>query len=308
MSEVNNIHDKFFKQTMTDKKTARSMLENYLPASILKLIDLDNMELEKDSMIEKELSDVFSDLIYKVSLNGKDAYLYFLFEHKSYPYKKIALQLLKYMRNIWDLKMKQDQHKLPLIIPLVFYHGRVKWNIGLRLSEILEDIPLELKDYIPDFKYLLCDFSPYSNQEITGRIELRIFLVLIRYVFTDIDLFKDKIKDIIELFEELKDKDMAIEYFEIAIRYIMNAKDGINKNELANIAGNVSSERSEAIMTIAEKLRMEGKQEGIKEGEIKRNIEIAKNMLLAGIDIKQITKVTEMKEEKIKLLQDEIKH
>lgn len=46
---------------MTDKKTVRSMLENYLPAQILKLIDLEDMELEKDSMIEEELKDVFSD-------------------------------------------------------------------------------------------------------------------------------------------------------------------------------------------------------------------------------------------------------
>ena len=100
------------------------------------------MELEKDTMIEEELKDVFSDLIYKVSLNGKDAYLYFLFEHKSYPYKKIALQLLKYIRSIWELKMKQgEKEKLPLIIPLVFYHGRLKWNIGLRLSDLLDDIP-----------------------------------------------------------------------------------------------------------------------------------------------------------------------
>ena len=115
MSKINNVHDKFFKQTMTDRKVARSMLENYLRGHILKLIDLENMELEKDSMIEEELKDVFSDLIYRVGLNGKDAYLYFLFEHKSYPYKKIALQLLKYMRNIWELKMNQNDKKLPLI-------------------------------------------------------------------------------------------------------------------------------------------------------------------------------------------------
>ncbi len=219
MSEINNLHDKFFKQTMADKRTAQNMLQNYLPEQILNLINLDEMELEKDTMIEEELSDVFSDLIYKVSLNGKDAYLYFLFEHKSYPYKKIALQLLKYIRSIWELKMKQGKkEKLPLIIPLVFYHGRLKWNIGLRLSDLLDDIPVEVKEYIPDFKYLLYDFSPYSGQEIIGNIELRIFLQLLRYIFTDINLFKDKVGHIIELFEELNDKDTAMEYFEVAIR------------------------------------------------------------------------------------------
>jgi len=309
MSEINNVHDKFFKQTMTDKKTARSMLENYLPKEILKLIDLEDMELKKNSMIEEELKDIFSDLIYKVSLNGKEAYLYFFFEHKSYPYKKIALQLLKYMRGIWELETKEGkEEKLPLIIPLVFYHGRLKWNIGLRLSDILDEIPVELKDYLPDFKYLLYDFSPYSDQEITGRIELRIFLQLLRYIFTDIELFKDQIKGIIELFEELTDKGTAMEYFEVVIRYIMHAREGIDEKELVKIASEVSTERGEAIMTIAEKLKMEGRKEGIEEGIKEGKMEIIRNMLKNGMEIEQIIKIADIGKEEIKLIKEEIKH
>ncbi len=301
MSEINNAHDKFFKQTMTDKKKARNLLENYLPLKMLRLIDLEEMELEKDSMIEEELKDVFSDLIYKVKLNDKEAYLYFLFEHKSYPYKKIVLQLLKYIRGIWELKAKQDdQEKLPLIIPIVFYHGRQKWNVGLVLSDILDDIPDELKGYIPDFKYLIYDFSPYGDQEIIGNIELRIFLQLLRYIFTDIELFYNKISEIIKLFEELTDKETAMEYFEVVIRYIMNAKEGIDEKELVKIAKEISSERGEEIMTIAEKLRMEGKKEG--------KMEIARNMLKTGMNIEQVIKLTNLEKEKVNILKEEIKH
>ena len=297
MSDIDNVHDKFFKKNMSDKSTARNMLQNYLPEQILKLINLDNMELEKDTMIEEELKDVFSDLIYKVSLNGNEAYLYFLFEHKSYPYRKIALQLLKYIRAIWELKMKQGKKKkLPLIIPIVFYHGRVKWDIGLKLSDLLDDIPGELREYVPDFKYLLYDFSPYSDQEIMGNIELRIFLQLLRYIFTDTDLLKEKFEYIFGLFEELSDKVTAMEYFETVIRYIMNAREGIDLKELARIASRVSSERGEAIMTIAEKLRMEVR------------IETAKNLIKMGMEIDKIAKATEIDEEKLKLLKKEITH
>ena len=75
MPEINNVHDKFFKQTMSEHKNAQNMLQNYLPEHILKLIDLADMELEKDTMIEEDLKGVFSDLIYRVTLNGKEAYL-----------------------------------------------------------------------------------------------------------------------------------------------------------------------------------------------------------------------------------------
>ncbi len=296
MSKINNVHDKFFKQTMTDKKTAISLLKNYLPTKILNLIDFKNIELEKDSMIEEELKDVFSDIIYKVRLNGKEAYLYFLFEHKSYPSKKIALQLLKYMRNIWDLKMKQGKKKLPLIIPLVIYHGKQKWNIGLKLSNILDDIPDEIKEFIPDFKYLSYDFSPYSNQEIKGEIELQLILQILRYIFVDDILFEKEIKNLIKLLEELNNKETATEYFELLMRYIMNAREGIDAKELSKIVGEVSSERGEAVMTIAEKLKMEGKKE------------IIINMVKEGMDTKQIVKVTKMDKKQIELIKEEIKH
>ncbi|WP_052326461.1 Rpn family recombination-promoting nuclease/putative transposase [Halobacteroides halobius] len=165
MEIIKNPHDKFFKETMTDLEVAKDFMNNYLPPEILDLINLDDIELEKDSFIEKELEEVFSDILYKVSLNNKDAYIYLLFEHKSYTYKKISIQLLKYVIKIWELKLKQtEREELPLVIPMVFYHGRQEWNVGLNLSSLLAEIPEELEKYIPNFEYLLYDLSPYSER------------------------------------------------------------------------------------------------------------------------------------------------
>ena len=102
--------------------------------------------------------------------------------------------------------------------------------------------------------------------------------------------------NIFGLFEELSDKATAMEYFETVIRYIMNAREGIDLKELARIASRVSSERGEAIMTIAEKLRMEVR------------IETAKNLIKMGMEIDKIAKATEIDEEKLKLLKKEITH
>ncbi|WP_422674112.1 Rpn family recombination-promoting nuclease/putative transposase [Caldifermentibacillus hisashii] len=44
----------------------------------------------------------------------KYGYLYFLFEHKSYPDKGISLQLLKYMVEIWEAKIKKTRASEPL--------------------------------------------------------------------------------------------------------------------------------------------------------------------------------------------------
>ena len=120
MPLINHPHDRFFKETMQDLETAQDFLANYLPQDILQLIDLDSLSLQKDSFIEKELREAFSDILYKASIKGREAYLYFLFEHKSSLVKTTALQLLKYMVKIWEQKTdKEKAASLPIIIPQI---------------------------------------------------------------------------------------------------------------------------------------------------------------------------------------------
>ena len=95
--KVQNPHDKFFKETFSNTAVARDFMSNYLPQSIMDIIDLDKLEPQKDSFINKELQEAFSDLLFKTNINNMEGYIYFLFEHKSYVSKNITLQLLKYM-------------------------------------------------------------------------------------------------------------------------------------------------------------------------------------------------------------------
>jgi predicted transposase/invertase (TIGR01784 family) len=88
---------KLFKQIWSDRETAADFLANYLPKGISGLIDLKTLEICKDSFVDKNLKEYFSDLLYKVSLEGKTGYVYLLFEHKSYSKKATSLQLLSYI-------------------------------------------------------------------------------------------------------------------------------------------------------------------------------------------------------------------
>jgi len=72
--------------------------------------------------------------------------------------------------------------RLPVIVPLVFYHGTRHWRVGTRLSDLIEGPREDLKAYIPDFSYLLCDLSPYGNAQIKGAAILRVFLMLLKYI------------------------------------------------------------------------------------------------------------------------------
>lgn len=97
MELVNNPHDKMFKETFSDLDVVSDFLKHYIPKENLAIIDVESIVLLKDSFIQKELRDSYSDSLFSVKIAGEDGYLYFLFEHKSYRKNDIAFQLLGYM-------------------------------------------------------------------------------------------------------------------------------------------------------------------------------------------------------------------
>ena len=83
MSEITNPHDSFFRETFSRKEIAVDFLGNYLPEKIRQQMDLSSLVLCKDSFIDKELRQHFSDILYSVEHTGGKLHLYLLFEHKS---------------------------------------------------------------------------------------------------------------------------------------------------------------------------------------------------------------------------------
>ena len=155
--KIQNPHDRFFKETLGKVEVAKDFLNNYLPGNIIKVIDVDTLEPQKDSFINKELQEGFSDLLFKANINNREGYIYFLFEHKSYTRKDIAFQLLRYMMEIWETKSKKEKaDELPVIIPLVVYHGKDRWKIGTTLGEMIvgyKDLPEDIKKFTPNYEY-----------------------------------------------------------------------------------------------------------------------------------------------------------
>ena len=62
---LNNPHDKLFKETWGDLENTRSFLTHFLPDNVLQVMDLSSLEICKDSFVEKELSDYYSDMLYR---------------------------------------------------------------------------------------------------------------------------------------------------------------------------------------------------------------------------------------------------
>jgi predicted transposase/invertase (TIGR01784 family) len=267
MEKVNNPHDRMIRETLSRKETAVSFFKNFLPEHILKIMDMESLEISKDSFIEKELADFYSDILYKVRFKDSPGFLYLLFEHKSYEEAFIQFQLFGYIHKIYSLYVKQTKaKKLPIILPMVLYHGRKKWEISTCFSAII-DGPYEVfKEYIPDFKYILLDLSQRTDDQIKGEVQLRVTLLLLKYIF-DPALF-EKLPEILSLFSQILQQDTGLQTIETLFKYLYSTIEDKNMEKVKNLVKKtLSNDKGELTMgTIAEKFINEGIQKGMQQG------------------------------------------
>lgn len=80
MADITNPHDKFFKEVLSRQEVARDFILHHLPYDIVGLLDIESLEIRKDSFIDKELKEHFLDILYCVDTKGGgSSYAYQIF-------------------------------------------------------------------------------------------------------------------------------------------------------------------------------------------------------------------------------------
>ncbi|MCP4401723.1 MAG: Rpn family recombination-promoting nuclease/putative transposase [bacterium] len=263
-SSVVNPHDAFFKAVFTRREVALDFFQQYLPSSVAEQIDLDSLEYQKDSFVDRELREFYSDLLFKVDLRDKStAYLYILLEHKSYQEKTTAYQLLRYIVKIWETAQKDEESSnFPVVVPVLFYHGEYRWRHGAHLRELVS-YPDDLQRFLPDFEYVLWDASAYNDEEIRGTVMLQVSLLLFRYIFRE-DL-RNRLPGILVLFREFAQKRKGRDFLDTVIRYLLAAapKENLSPEDIKKTVKTIPQIGGNVMMTIADTYIEEGIEIGI---------------------------------------------
>lgn len=203
------------------------------------------------------------------------------------------------MIEIWETKIKKEgTNELPIIIPLVIYHGKDNWNIKTTLGEMIngyEELPKDIKKYVPNYEYLLYDISTYTDEEIKGEAQLRIILSVFRDIFTKNSRgLQESILEAVEYLVELEDKQSGIEYFETLMRYIFSARANLTETDVKEIIKKIETtypEGSEVVMTLAEKFMEEGVMKGLEK--------VVRKSIIKGLTTEDIIEITGLKKEEI---------
>jgi len=306
--KVHNPHDKYFKDNFSRRTVVEDFLKNYLPKDVRSQIDLKSLRLEKDRFVDKNLKETHSDMIYSTLIDGREGFLYFLFEHKSYVEKDTLFQLMKYMVDIWQSVLKEGKNEIPVIIPIVIFAGNSNWKAKTRLSDMIMDydtLPDTIKKYVPDYEYPLYDLLDYSVDEMKGSARLRIMTIAFEHVFQR-ERANLSGRDVIlkagEYLRKLEDQQEAMDCFLTFKDYLVNEGETMTSEEMQSIAKELKgiySKGSEIIMSTAEKIREEGMLEGMTKGRLEGNIEGKADTLIKQL-LKRFKTLPKGMEEEIK--------
>lgn len=321
MSTVHKIHDHYFRDCMKHFEVAHEFFDAHLPESLRKIVDLNTLELQSESFIEPQFKEIITDILYSVKFNllnqKHSGYLYLLAEHQSTPDRLLPIRLLRYMLNIMLKHIeKSNNDNLPVIIPMVFYQGKVTpYPFSLDLFDLFHEKERTLaREYLWKPAQLI-DVQQIPETLLEQRSWLRVMETLQKWIYSR-DILTH-FKTLIEVFKELETGTSDSQGF--ILQSILYVVDHVEADDIRVITellkGRVSDHLEGKIMTLAQHLEQKGMQKGLHQGwqqgemaGIGKGIEqeklvIAQNLLREGVDLHLISRVTGLSGEQVRALQ-----
>jgi predicted transposase YdaD len=288
-------HNNLFHLALENLSNARSLIETRFPPDVRRELKLETLKLEKESFVDPDLREKYSDVLYSVDLVGRPgrgkstagpdrALVYVLFEHKSDSDQHTVLQLLSYNLRIWE-RCVRDRLPLYPVLPLVVYHGQQKWDAARSIEELV-DAPESLACYQVRFTLPLLDLSQLNDDQIEGTPVLQSILRLLKYGRSE--SLRDKLEGILRQIAVsslpggrtgAEDLDSGLETWIQAIGvYVIAVNRNMSTDEVNQVMKNVFPTQVEP-GSIADRLLIQGREEGREEGKLIGKIQTFQELL-----------------------------
>jgi predicted transposase/invertase (TIGR01784 family) len=163
--------------TFGNAARAAAQLRAILPRKVAQAIELQSLELVESSFVDRNLRRRHSDLLFRAKINGKRAYLYLLYEHRSEPDGLMAFRLLGYVVRILERHIEEAGSAaaalpLPIVIPIVLHHGASGWRGATSTLELFDQELVERTGagpFVPQMSFVLDDLMGLSNEALAAR-------------------------------------------------------------------------------------------------------------------------------------------
>jgi hypothetical protein len=258
-------HDALFKAAFSKLRHARGLLRALVPEPLGRRIAWPTLRIESGIAVgDEDLDEQRMDLVYSVRAGGRRVLLYVLAEHQSKVDPWMAFRLLCYLVAIW--KGHRAEHprakKLPAILPIVVHHSPTGWTAPVAFEELL-DADAELLDalgpHVPRFRFLLDDLSAQTDAELRGRSRMtaggRVAILSLKHG-------RDQVAIRIRVLLPDGRASAARDVLASVLQYILETSGAEPATLRELLARQVGRKEAEKMLTTAERLRREGRQEG----------------------------------------------
>ncbi|MCW1876295.1 Rpn family recombination-promoting nuclease/putative transposase [Erwinia sp. INIA-01] len=281
-------HDAVFKAFLTSPDTARDFIELHLPVEFKSVCDLRTLKLESGSFIEEDLRASYCDVLYSLKTTSGDGYIHVLIEHQSTPDKHMAFRMLRYAIAAMQRHLDTGHHKLPLVIPLLFYTGsRSPYPWALNWLDEFDDPVLAKKLYTRDFP--LIDVTVIPDDEIMEHRSMAALTLLQKHIYR---------RDLLSLVERLSTIILAGHLTGLQlvalINYLLQTGETADAKTFLHQLARRVPQHGEELMTIAQQLEQIGIDKGLQLGKIEGKREIARKLLQSGMPLEKIKEVTDL--------------
>ncbi|TCV92517.1 Rpn family recombination-promoting nuclease/putative transposase [Biostraticola tofi] len=283
-------HDALFKTFLADIDIARDFLQAHLPRSLRITCDFATLTMTSGSFIEDNLRSYCSDMLYSLHTSSGTGYVYCLIEHQSRPEKLMAFRLMRYSIAAMHRHLEQGNDTLPVVIPLLFYHGKTTpYPFSTLWLDCFADPEMAQSIYSQAFP--LVDITALSDEEILTHRRVALMELVQKHI---------RSRDLLEmspaLTHLLNTWPLKPALFRALMYYMLEyGNTSAPEQFIAAIAGQLPGHQ-EDIMTIAQQLRsqafqagkQEGKQEGEKQGRQQgrqqERLDLARQFLAHGVE------------------------
>jgi len=306
MKKLQKKHDKIAKLFLANQDIAHKFLSLYLPHEVFAKCDLSKINVESGTYIDEELQSQYSDIVYKIDLHDQadtdSIYLYVLIEHQSEAKKLMALRILRYQLEIIQKhldKYKDNELKLPLVVPLVLYNGKKSpYPYPYDIRELFAN--KELAAQVPLGKFTLIDLTTKSDDEILNHGKLSILEMVTKHIH-DRDFIKT-VDLVIESLIIVHDENINESLINGVFSYLINAKETKESIYLLKQVQQKTPFYERNAMSYAEELLKEGELKGMQKGTQQTQQQIINNMISSGLPAEQIAKYIGISLEKLEQL------
>lgn len=266
-------HDALFKAIFRQPEHARPILRAVLPPPLVRHLRFDTLRLVSGSFVDEQLQDRHADLVFTVEVTGAPGLLYILFEHQSTPDPLMPWRLYRYEGDVWNGYLEENAQvtRIPLIIPVVLYHGATPWRAPRSLRDVYDSSPALLADidgYVPNFSFLLDDLAAQSDAELRERALgpcPTLVLWALKHARHEEDMIS-ALRSVGDLCLAVLGGPAGRQALARVFRYILEVSDMRPETMSEFVKTELGTEAHEAFVTGAELLRREGRKQGRKQG------------------------------------------